>query len=193
MKKSIIFLIIAIVVVGAALIRGIFVEKQKSQVAEKAQATQTVQQKKVVSGQVDNSKVGILLFDSQQKTVEVNATFSLNAMVDPKGKKISASELDVTFDPTMLKLESVTPSEDFSLVLADAKIDNEKGTVSMAFAVPLGKDAKNITTNIATLNFKTLTKQGQSNVGFAEKSGVAADGESGSIISKTVPAIITVK
>ena len=63
----------------------------------------------------------------------------------------------------------------------------------MAFAVPLGKDAKNTTTNIATLNFKTLSKQGQSSVSFAEKSGVAADGESGSIISKTVPAIITVK
>jgi len=150
-------------------------------------------QQAAASKQPETTKVSSLMFDSAQQSLATGTKFSLKAMIDPKGKKISASELDITFDPKVLKLESIDPTDEFSLVLAKAEINNEKGMATIALGVPLGKPSFDSVTPIATLNFQTLSITGQTKVSFTDKSGAAADGATGNVVSSLVPATIIVQ
>jgi hypothetical protein len=133
------------------------------------------------------------MFDTQQESLATGAKFALKAMVDPKGKKINASGLHIIYDPKMLKLDSINPSDGFSQVLANSQIDNEKGTASIELGVPLGKPAMEGIATIATFNFETLSTKGQTTVSFTDKSGAATEGEPGNAIASLVPVTIIVQ
>jgi len=139
-----------------------------------------------------SDEVSSLGFDKKEQTVSVNDKFTLGATIDPKGKKLSAAELHVVFDPKVLKLESIDPSDVFSLVLAKAQIDNEKGTASIILGVPLGQKAVAGASTIALFNFQAITS-GNGEVDFNDKSVAAAEGAAGNVISARAGASITVR
>lgn len=200
MKKVTIFWITVGVLVAVAIAIVYFKSFWSIQNPPTANAPQTAQlqtqraaQQAATSKQPETAKVASLMFDNQQQTVAAGSTFSLKALVDPKGKKANASKLEITFDPKMLKLESIEPSDGFSLVLANAAIDNNQGTASISLGVPLGKPAFDSVSPIATFNFQTLSTTGQTKVSFTDKAGVAAENETGNIVSSLVPATIIVQ
>jgi hypothetical protein len=197
MKKPVVIigivgiLIISVILIGKLIIQvqpGLKIAPQTKKQDQDARAAEQAAALKPLSA----SRTSTLQFDSQTQTVSAGATFSLKAQIDPKGKKISASELHINFDPKVLKLESISPSDDFSLVLANSKIDNEKGIASIALGIPLGKPAMEAISTIAGLNFQALSK-GETKVIFTDESGAAADGESSNVVSLLVPVTIFVQ
>jgi len=199
MKKSIaLFIIIVILMITLMIIGYLIWQTRPSSISKQPQSTKQTQESRAAQQaaapkQPAATKVSTLMFDNQQQSLATGAKFALNAMVDPKGKKVSASELHIVFDPMMLKLESIVPSDGFSLVLANSQIDNEKGTASIVLGVPLGKPSMDSVSPIATFNFKTLSTKGETKISFTDKSGAAADGESSNIVASLVPTTIIVQ
>jgi hypothetical protein len=200
MKKTIVFWTVVIVLVGIAIALVFYksfwsIRNTQGPAGDSQQLSQESRaaQQAAAQKQEASPKVSTLMFDSAQQSVATDTKVLLKAMIDPKGMKVSASQLNVTFDPKMLKLESVEPSDGFSLVLAKAEIDNEKGTATIALGVPLGKAATESVSPVAIFNFQTLSTTGQTKVSFADKSGAAADGATGNIISSLEPATINIQ
>lgn len=198
MKKVIIILAaIAILAVSALIFGKRFLQTGVSPTAvpqstKQAQESRAAQQAAIPKSPA-TAKVSSIVFDNQQQTLAKETKFSLKATIDPKGKKVSAAQLDITFDPKILKLESIAPSDDFSLVLANSKIDNKNGTASIALGIPLGKPSLDSVSTIATFNFQTLSATGQAKINFTDKTGAAADGEKGNIVSSLELATIIVQ
>lgn len=195
MKKIIIPVIVVVVLITAGVV---FVQYRKSQTAYNAGSRSGQQgNNKGQSGQKAQEKsadeVSGLAFDVKNQEIGKESTFSLKAMIDPKGKKLSAAELHVVFDPKMLKLESVEPSEIFSLVLMSAQIDNEKGTAAIVFGVPLGGKAVESSAQIASFNFRSLSTSGKTEVNFTDKSVAAALETEGNVVSTRTGATISVQ
>ena len=200
MKKSvvisIIVAVIAILIIGVVMTGKLSRQNDLAPQTKKAQTqTEDKAQKPVDTNakKQEDVKVSSLMFDIKQQNLAAETKFALKAMIDPKGMKISASQLDITFDPKMLKLESIDPSEGFSLVLANSKIDNEKGMASVVLGVPLGKPSMDSVAHVATFNFQTLSTVGQTKVTFTNESGAAADGASNNVISSLEPATINIQ
>jgi len=200
MKKSvvisIIVVVIAILIIGIVVIGKISRQNNPMPPSNKAQTKTDDQAQKAVDANAkkqEEVKVSSLMFDIKQQNLAVETKFSLKAMIDPKGMKISASQLNITFDPKMLKLENIEPAEGFSLVLENSKIDNEKGTASITLGVPLEKPSVGSISQIATFDFQTLSAVGQTKVTFTDESGAAADGASNNVISSLEPATINVQ
>jgi hypothetical protein len=137
-------------------------------------------------------EVAVLNFESKQKSVVKNAKFSLPAMIDAKGKKISATELHIIFDPKILKLESIEPSKGFSLVLSGANIDSVSGKASVVVGVSPGGEAAEGNSLIANLNFQALSA-GNSEVSFSQDSVASAKGSAGNVIAFREGILVTVK
>lgn len=200
MKKSVVIaitvVVITIIIIGIVVIGKISRQNNPMPHSNKAQTKTDGQAQKAVDANVkkqEEVKVSSLMFDIKQQNLAVETKFSLKAMIDPKGMKISASQLNITFDPKMLKLDNIEPAEGFSLVLENSKIDNEKGTASITLGVPLEKPSVGSISQIATFDFQTLSTVGQTKVTFTDESGAAADGASNNVISSLEPATINVQ
>jgi hypothetical protein len=137
-------------------------------------------------------EVSLLNFENKEETLKINDKIALHAIIDPKGKSVTASELHVVFNPKILKLESIDPSDVFTLVLSGSQIDNEKGEGSIVVGVPPGQKSVDKSSAIATFNFQAIAT-GNSEVNFSDKSVAAAEDASGNVIGTRMGTVITVK
>lgn len=117
---------------------------------------------------------GALLFNPASASVTVGQTVNLVARVNPGTNDVTAVELDVTFNPVVLRLDSITRSNAFDTTLAAATINNNNGTGSMDVGSLSG--AITTTSDVATFSFTTLSAATNSPVSFAISSNAAAEG-----------------
>lgn len=82
-----------------------------------------------------------MFFDQGAVAAKSGETFSVTVMIDPGVNRVSGTDFEVGYDAKKLKLEKITPSDVFPLGLREAKIDNVKGTGSIAIAAPLEKSS----------------------------------------------------
>jgi hypothetical protein len=196
MKKSTLGISIGAVLIISVFLTGVFFSKKKSiiddtQVGRQVSKIQPVEQP-VKEEKRNIDAVSILQFDKKELIVSKDEKFSLQAMADPKGKKINAAELHITFDSKILKLENIVPSDVFSLVFSNADINNEKGVAAIILAIPLDKPSRDKTSPIATFNFQALS-QGGSYISFSDKSLIAAEATSNNVVGTEIPTKINVK
>ena len=119
-----------------------------------------------------------LFFDQSEISASVGQTIDLVAKINPGTNEVSAVELDITFDPTILRLDSVTRSSSFNTILSGPTINNTAGTGS--FDVGLITEPPTYiteTSDIATFSFTTLAAATNSPISFATTSNAAAQGE----------------
>jgi hypothetical protein len=135
-------------------------------------------------------KISTLSFNDQKQEVGVNEKFSLDAVVDPKGNKVAVADLFINFDPKVLKLDSITPSDNFSLIISDSKIDNGKGVASISLAIPMDRSAISESTKIATYNFQSVSSSGNTEVKFVEPTLIGIEGQNSNGLASTTPAVI---
>lgn len=133
-----------------------------------------------------------LYFNPASTSVVNGASFSLDAMINPGTNHVSAVTLHITYDQTKLALDSITPSTTFSLVLANASIDNANGTASIDVAVPATSSSITATSSTASFVFHAIAVGANSPVAFTTASQAAADGESGNVITTRTGATVTV-
>ncbi len=197
---------ILVVIAGVAVVVGIVtwgIVKERPQTGAptaKTPSSETKQDRKPSpESPVPSDKMAVVpadaafLFDISEKNVTTGEAFALRTMVDPKGKKVSAAELHVTFDPKKLSLDAVKPSGEFSLELMGANIDNKAGTASIIVGVPLGKPAVTAKTDVAEFQFRALSATGRTEVGFSEKSMGAAEGISTNVVGFRVPTVVNIR
>jgi len=197
MKKQWILIITGVVLVAILIFIVSLIWQNKFSNSLDQSAQSQINQKMKNSSSTQTNKrssdtVSTLTFDNKEQTFASNEKFTLKAMLDTRGKKISAAELHIVFDPKILKLESIDSSDIFSLVLSGAKIDNEKGAASIVVGVPLGKKAAEDVVSVAIFNFQTISA-GHSEVNFSDKSVAAAEGSAGNVINSRAGALINVQ
>ncbi|NTU73911.1 hypothetical protein HGB07_07190 [Candidatus Roizmanbacteria bacterium] len=121
-----------------------------------------------------------LSFDQATASVTVGQTVTLVAELDPGTNQVGAVELDVTFDPAVLELDSITRSAAFNTTLAGPTINNTAGVGSIDVGL-LTNPPTYITTDsldktIATFVFTSLATANNSPVSFATTSNASAMG-----------------
>lgn len=210
-NKNIVIIVVSFILVLGVVILGtmIWQKKQSIQIKQNAQLQNNLKTENNTIGgnnstgveknneEQELAKVSTLAFDNQQMLVKNNEKLSLKAIVDPKGKKISAAELHIVFDSKTLKLENITPSNVFSTVLSKANIDNGKGTASIMLGVPLGNpnpDSEPVV--IAIFDFQVISGSIENTqISFTDQTAVAAaDGKGAiNILASKTPAMITIQ
>ncbi len=138
----------------------------------------------------------VLSFDETSVSVETGDTVTLVARVNPGTNEVGGVELDVTFNPSVLQLDSITRSDTFNITLGGPTIDNTgtgdtDGTGSIDVGL-LTNPATYVTTtsDIATFVFTALADATDSPVAFAATSDASAHGEY--VVLTRTPAAVTV-
>ncbi len=123
----------------------------------------------------------ILSFDQSGVSVETGDTVTLIARINPGTNEVGAVELDVTFNPSVLRLDSITPNASaFNLTLDGPTIDNAgTGNTDGNGSIDVGSltNVYTSTTNVATFVFTALSDATDSPVAFAATSDASAHGE----------------
>lgn len=122
---------------------------------------------------------GALSFDQANVSVNVGDTVTLVARVDPGTNEVGAVALDVTFDQTVLRLDSITRSAAFNTTLAGPTINNTNGTGALDVALLTGPATYiTVPSDVATFVFTSLAAGNNSPVNFAVTSNASAHGSS---------------
>jgi len=120
----------------------------------------------------------ILSFNQSSVSVTTGQTVTLIARINPGTNQVGAVELDVTFNYNVLRLDSITRSNNFNTTLGGPTISNSNGTGSIDVGL-LTDPATYIesTSDVATFVFTALATATNSPVSFAGTSNASALGE----------------
>lgn len=133
-----------------------------------------------------------LSFAPSAMSTTVGSGFSMAAVLNPGTNAVNAIELHITFDPTRLRLDGVTPGTAFPLELQAPRIDNMSGTASISLGAPLSSPSVTMTSTVATFAFTALSAGTDSPVTFTAASAAAADGELSDVVLTRIPGTVTV-
>lgn len=111
----------------------------------------------------------------------VNNNFSLKVKLNPSGNQVTAVALYLLFDAQKLKLETITPSSAFNVVLQSAKIDNSSGNASIVLGVPPTAPVSN-PAEIVSLVFVPKTT-GQAWISISQQTEAVAINQNGNVIT----------
>jgi hypothetical protein len=125
---------------------------------------------------------------SATATTSATPTYSMDVNVLTGKNKITAVQLELSYDPKALVNVDITPGSFFSNPTALLKtVDVSLGRISYALVVPLGEAGKQGTGTVATLTFKSLLATGETTtIKFLPKTQVAAEGVAISVLKSTI-------
>lgn len=124
----------------------------------------------------------------------VGQTFSIDSTVSPGSDQITAIEIHVTFDPTVLQLNSITPSSNFSQTLQKAIIDNSAGTGSIIVGVSAGQPVVPIiaVSNAAVFDFATIAASAGTSVSYTSSTIATALNSQTNVLKTLNPASVVI-
>lgn len=128
-------------------------------------------------------------------TVTARTPSTLNVDIATGGNKVTAVQLEMTFDPTVLTKMAIAQGDFFvnPIVLLN-KVDAKKGTITFALGIPPTGEAKSGTGVAATLSFVPVGTPGtQSPITILSKSLVTASGTSSSVLKSTTGTILVLR
>lgn len=130
-----------------------------------------------------------LSFSPSSASQSVGDEFSMKVAINPGTDSVNAADGTVSFDPTLLTLESFSKdSSVFSLWTSDPIISNSKGTLDFSGGTPT---AFSTSGTVLTLKFKAL-KAGSATLSFTKGSILAADGKGTDVYQSGSDATITI-
>jgi len=131
-------------------------------------------------------------FNPLQSDVAVGSTFTVDAMLDPKGLNVTAAQLNFAYPSTTLKLVRIEKGDMMEAILRDPEINNTNGTATIS----LGSDPNVVPTTkgvVAKLTFQALQLQAQPvQVLYSSTTKVTAMGKEESVLGTTTPYSVTV-
>lgn len=133
------------------------------------------------------------------QTVSVNTktgeTQSLAVMINTNGDPVSGIQLELSFDPKIVTLKTITPGTFLpnALVLLPAKIDNTRGTATIIFAKTPSQQPKAGSGLAATVTYtiKPGVTATQTQIKILPKSEISATGMKDSVLKSSDTATIT--
>lgn len=129
-------------------------------------------------------------------TVTASPAGTVDVMLNSTYNKVTAVQLEITYDPKSLTSVDIVPTATSSSLIANPvvlikNIDTVKGTISFAVAVPPSGKAMNGLGSIATISFRTVPgATGTTSLSFTPKTLVTAQGVSSSVLKESIGATI---
>lgn len=122
-------------------------------------------------------------------SVSAGQKLSVQVVVDPSGDSVNASDGTITFDKSLLSVDSVTKDGSvFSLWTADPSFSNTEGTINFSGGTPTAFSNKG---KIMTVVFKGKAP-GSATISFSKASILAADGKGTDVYKTGNSATLTV-
>lgn len=132
-----------------------------------------------------------LSFSPASLTIAPNQTFTLNILINTSTNRVTAAEIQVTFDNTKLQAQSISPGSFLTTVLLPGTIDQARGKASITLGG--GTTPQQGSGTLATLTLKAINPTSNSPTNIVlTGSQVAAIGEPGNVITQLSPASITI-
>jgi hypothetical protein len=180
-------IILGAILVLVLIIGGILISENKRNKALNVEKIPNIKQEELHDYQSPPVVVAdaTLFFNQDSISVAVGKDFDLIAQVNPGSnadKGVNAVQLDMTFDPAILQLSGVKEIAPFAQ-MGTAKIDNEKGTLSMVLFI--GASGATSTSDLATLSFQAKNPSESSAISFASTAEVAINDGNGSMVLGT--------
>jgi hypothetical protein len=121
-------------------------------------------------------------------TKDLGESFNVDLYVDTKTERASASDITVTYNPAILRANSVTPGDFLPVVLKTGVISS--GTITLALGVN-PTDPKMGVGKLATINFTPIA-YGSDTVNYMTSTELAVISQTGNFISSLTGTIVTV-
>lgn len=123
--------------------------------------------------------------------LNVGTTTSLSVLLDPKHYHVTASELVLQYDPTVLEITRVEQGGYFPVVLRAPKIDHAAGRVTVTLAQNLGEVSRSHASVLALQ--VSAVGEGQTNITILDESLVTALSYDEDVLTDLGQATINVK
>lgn len=120
---------------------------------------------------------------------QLGESFNIDLYLDAKTERASASDITVTYNPAILKANSVTLGNFLPVVLKPSTINN--GTITLSLGVA-PTDPKTGVGKLATVNFTTLS-YGTDTINYQTTTELAVISQTTSFISSLTGAIVTIE
>jgi len=118
------------------------------------------------------------------KPVASSSAYITSIMLTTERKKVTAVDLELTYDPKVLSKVDIKPGTFFSApTILSKKIDKVKGRISYILGIGLGQKPVNGNGTVAILSFTPLTKSGITTLTFLPTSKATS--------ADQVPSILT--
>lgn len=130
-------------------------------------------------------------FLPEKISASVGKDFTLDVVIEPKNHNVSNADLIFSYDKTKIRLDSISPSDQFSQILSSS-ISNE-GIAIYAASTDFGSNISSKAT-YATLHFHALEEAKDIPIAIDfKKSGIYADDNPGTnILKSSDPASISI-
>ena len=111
-------------------------------------------------------------------------TYSTDVSIDTGGDKVTAAQLELSYDPKVLTNVQIKPGTFIqNPVVLLKKVDEANGRISLAIGIPLGQAAPTGSGIIATITFNEIsTATGSTILDFLPKTAVTAQGIAQSVL-----------
>lgn len=128
-------------------------------------------------------------------TVSPQSPSSVNIDIATGSNNVTAVQLELTFDPTVVSNVSISGGTFFANAIElIKKIDQKEGTITYALGISPNDTAKSGTGTVATITFTATGTVGtQSPMTFSEKTLVTASGASSSILKSTTGTVVLLR
>lgn len=134
-----------------------------------------------------------IYFTPASNSVGLNADFTLDAMINPGTNLVNGVSLQVSFDSSKFRLDSVDASGTlFTVTMPGGFINNTNGTATTEVGVYPGNPSVTSTAKVATLSFHSLATAANSPIAFSNSAYAVATGEGGDVLTTRTPAAVTV-
>jgi hypothetical protein len=172
MSRKTIIAIGVILILLAGLGVGVYLVLQQQNLQEKAAPATTVS------------------ITPSSKTISVGDTTDFTVQMNTQTNTVSSVDLEITFNPQVISIESVTPGSFLPVVLSTPRIDSTTGTIKGSFGVNASAPQQG-TGIVATIKVKAKAT-GTSALSFGSGTRAAALSESTDVISVKTPASVSV-
>ncbi len=116
-------------------------------------------------------------------------TFTATIQVDPAGDSVNAVEAQLSFDPSILSVVSLSKTGSvFSLWTTEPTFSNTAGTIDFGGGSPTPFSSRS---NVLIITFRAVT-EGTATVEFASASALAADGRGTDVLNAAVSGSYTI-
>lgn len=121
-------------------------------------------------------------------------TYSTDVIIVTNGDKVTAAQLELSYDPKVLTNVQITPGTFIqNPVVLLKKVDQANGRISLAIGIPLGESAPTGTGTVATITFNEVsTATGSTILDFLPKTAVTAQGIAQSVLKTSTGSLFFV-
>ncbi len=127
-------------------------------------------------------------------TISKATPSQLMVNIDTTDNKVNGVQMEITYNPKLVKVLDVTPGTFLTGALPLRKIiDNQAGHLTYILALPPQQPQKQGKGTVAILSIQAVTSQsGQSQISFANRTLVTSEGIAQSVVKNTTPATIKI-